>query len=187
MRYIFILILTLFRLVGFTQNQTIELCPGQKNTFNYYSQSSTNGGLWMWTLQGDTIGYTNNVRITWRDTGIYVISVKYKDNCGQPEKKFRVMVVKCPESAIFFPTAFTPNGDGLNDKWSPIPFRIVEMKWSVWSRFGEKIYESKNIEDKWDGKHRGVTQGTFSFVFQCWWRGVDGKTGFKKGNLILIR
>jgi gliding motility-associated-like protein len=116
-----------------------------------------------------------------------VIRVYYKDECGIPTKTYRVRVRKCPESAIFFPNAFTPNGDGLNDGWSPIPFRIVEMKWSVWNRYGEKVYETKEVEAKWDGKHKGRPQDMGNFVYMCFWRGVDGKTGYKKGNLLLIR
>jgi len=187
MRYIFILILTLLFNLGFSQNQIIELCPGQRNTFNYYSISSTSGGLWMWTLQGDTIGYTNNVRITWRDTGYYLIRVYYKDNCGNPTRIYRVKVVKCPESAIFFPNAFTPNDDGLNDGWKPIPFKISEIRWQIYNRWGEKVYETNKLDDRWNGIYKNEKQPTGNFVFQCWFRGIDGKTGFKKGNLILIR
>ena len=183
------LLCLLLIVIGYTATaqQEIELCPGARNSFNYWSTASTSGGGWLWTLNSDTVSTNSNVRITWRDTGFYVIRVYYTDECGTPSKTYRVRVKKCPESAIFFPNAFTPNGDGLNDKWSPIPFRIVEMKWMVYNRFGEKVYESKGIEDKWDGKHKGATQGTFNFVFICWWRGVDGKTGFQKGNIVQIR
>jgi hypothetical protein len=57
----------------------------------------------------------------------------------------------------------------------------------VYNRWGEKVFETNKIGVKWDGKYKGVVQGTFNFVFICWWKGIDGKTGFQKGNLILIR
>ena len=167
--------------------QEVELCPGIRNSFNYWSTASTNSGGWLWTLNSDTVSTNSSVRITWRDTGFYVIRVYYKDECGTPIRTYRVRVKKCPESAIFFPNAFTPDGDGLNDGWSPIPFRIVEMRWSIWNRYGEKVYETKEVEAKWDGKHKGRPQDMGNFVFMCFWRGVDGKTGYKKGNVLLIR
>ena len=188
MRYIILILLTLLGYGAIAQpQQEVELCPGKRNSFNYFSEASTSGGGWLWMFNSDTIANNDNVRITWRDTGFYVITVVYKNECGEPTRNFKVKVVKCPESAIFFPSAFTPNGDGLNDGWSPIPFKIVEMKWQIYNRYGELVYTSKGIEDKWDGKHKGTSQGTFAFVYQCWWRGIDGKTGFKKGTVTLIR
>jgi gliding motility-associated-like protein len=183
------LLCLLLMVIGYTATaqQEVELCPGIRNSFNYWSTASTSGGGWLWTLNSDTVSTNSSVRITWRDTGFYVIRVYYKDECGTPIRTYRVRVKKCPESAIFFPNAFTPNGDGLNDGWSPIPFRIVEMKWSVWNRYGEKVYETKEVEAKWDGKHKGRPQDMGNFVYMCFWRGVDGKTGYKKGNLLLIR
>jgi gliding motility-associated-like protein len=138
-------------------------------------------------LNGDTISHNPSIRINWRDTGFYVIRVFYINDCGEPTRLYRVRVKKCPESSIFFPNAFTPNGDGLNDGWSPISFKIIEMKWSVWNRYGQKVYESKYIEDKWNGQFKNTPQPIGGYVFQCWWRGIDGKTGFKKGNIVLLR
>ena len=183
------LLCLLLIVIGYTATaqQEVELCPGGRNSFNYWSIASTDGGGWLWTLNSDTVSTSSNVRITWRDTGFYVIRVYYKDECGVPIKTYRVRVKKCPESAIFFPTAFTPNGDGMNDGWSPIPFRIVEMKWQIYNRYGERVYESKGIEDKWNGLYKNQKQPMGGYVFQCWWKGIDGKTGYKKGNVVLIR
>jgi gliding motility-associated-like protein len=186
MKWIILLILTV---IGYTATaqQEIELCPGNRSSFTYWADASTAGGGWIWLLNGDTISNNSSVRINWRDTGFYVIRVYYKKDCGEPTRSYRVRVRKCPESSIFFPTAFTPNGDGLNDGWSPISFRIIEMKWSVWNRYGQKVYESKYIEDKWDGTFKNTPQPIGGYVFQCWWRGIDGKVGFKKGNIVLLR
>lgn len=173
--------------VSSNAQQTVELCSGIQNTFTYWSYANTNTGQWTWTLNGDTISNTSSVLINWRDTGYYIIKVFYKDECDIVNKLYVVKVTKCPDSKIFYPNAFTPNGDGLNDGWSPIPFKIVEMKWNIWNRWGEKVFESKSIEGKWNGTYKNVPQPMGNFVFQCWWRGIDGKTGYDKGNLILIR
>lgn len=187
MKWLLCLLLTVISYTVAAQ-QEVELCPGKPNSFTYWSTASVRGDGWLWMMNSDTISQRNNsVRITWRDTGYYVIKVVFKNECGEPVQQYRVKVVKCPESAIFFPSAFTPDGDRLNDGWSPIPFRIVELRWSIWNRYGEKVYETKEIEDKWDGKHKGVPQDMGNFVFVCFWRGIDGKTGYKKGNVILIR
>lgn len=186
MRYI---ILFLLIAIGYNlkAQQIIELCPGSRNSFTYWSESNTSGGGWLWMLNGDTISTNNSVRITYRDTGFYLIAVQYKDECGTPMRYYRVNVKKCPESAIFFPNAFTPNGDGLNDGWSPIPMKITQIRWQIYNRFGEMVYQTNQLENKWDGTYKNQKQPIGNFVFQCWWRGIDGKTGYQKGNLILIR
>lgn len=186
MKYVILFLLTVIGYVARAQ-QEIELCPGSRNSFTYWTYASTGSGGWIWLLNRDTISYNNSVRITYRDTGFYLITVKYKDECGEPREYYRVRVKKCPESAIFFPNAFTPNGDGLNDGWSPIPFKIVQIRWQVYNRWGEKVYETNQIENKWNGTYKNIAQPIGNFVFQCWWRGIDGKTGYKKGNLVLIR
>ena len=186
MRYIISILLIIVSLSVKAQ-QEVELCPNSRTTFTYWTYSSASSGGWLWLLNSDTVSYNNSVRITWRDTGFYVITVKYKGECGEPIRFYNVKVVKCPESAIFFPNAFTPNGDGMNDGWKPIPFKIIEIRWQIYNRWGEKVYETNKINDRWNGIYKGVPQPMGNFVFQCWFRGIDGKSGYKKGNLILIR
>ena len=64
---------------------------------------------------------------------------------------------------------------------------VIQIKWQVWNRFGEMVYQTNQIENKWNGKYKNTDQPMGGFVYQCWWRGIDGKTGYKKGNLVLIR
>ena len=177
-------ILFLFMAISYIAKgqQEVELCPGYRNSFSYWSYSNTNTGGWLWVLNSDTVSYNNNIRITYRDTGFYVLSVIYRDVCGIKKQTYNVYVKKCPESSIFFPNAFTPNGDGINDGWSPIPFKIVQIKWQVYDRFGVRVFECSDVGKKWDGTYKGVAQPISNFVFQCWWRGVDGKTGYKIGR-----
>lgn len=56
---------------------------------------------------------------------------------------------------IHFPTAFTPNGDGLNDSFGPVGEGIEEFRLVVYSKWGEILYESQRVTDKWDGNYKG--------------------------------
>ena len=94
MKWIILLILTV---IGYTATaqQEIELCPGNRSSFTYWTDASTAGGGWIWLLNGDTISNNSSVRINWRDTGFYVIRVYYKKDCGEPTRSYRVRVKKC--------------------------------------------------------------------------------------------
>jgi len=186
MRITLLILFTLFVYCASAQQQ-VELCSYYPKSFNYWSVANTSGGGWLWMLNDDTISINNQVTITWSDTGFYRIRVFYRNECGQQTRDYFVRVIDCLNSAIFFPNAFTPNGDGLNDMWVPIPRKIVEIRYNIWNRFGEKVFESNTFSKKWDGKYKGQPQNMGNFVFQAWWTDINGKRGFTKGNLILIR
>ena len=87
----------------------------------------------------------------------------------------------------YVPTAFSPNGDGRNDIFRPIPSGIVKTNWfRVYNRFGNLLFETNEWLKGWDGRYRGRKQpiGAYVWVIQ----GVDnkGKTIEKKGTVILV-
>src|SRR5690606_38473490 len=61
------------------------------------------------------------------------------------------------DGSIISPTAFTPNGDGRNDDFSPIMEGVDEDEYlfSVFNRWGEKVFETTSIYKKWDGTFNG--------------------------------
>ncbi|HEX4875056.1 MAG TPA: PKD domain-containing protein [Chitinophagaceae bacterium] len=91
-----------------------------------------------------------------------------------------------PVSELYIPTAFTPNNDGRNDNWN-IPGLALypDAVVSVYNRWGEKIYESKNYFSKpWNGYYKGVLQpGTYVYTIQL----NDDKKRFYKGTVTIIQ
>ena len=167
--------------------QEVELCPGNRTSFNYWSTSSTSTGSWLWTLNGRNISIANNTTINWTDTGYFTIRVQYTDSCGVDTKSYIVHVIKCRPAEIYFSNAFTPNSDGLNDGWHPIGVNIVNMKFNIWNRWGEKVYEGHSMSDKWNGKYKGMAADLGTYVVQAFWKDINGKVGYYKGFIILIR
>jgi gliding motility-associated-like protein len=83
-----------------------------------------------------------------------------------------------PPLSIYIPSAFTPNGDGLNDTFGVKGEGIKDYRILVYNRWGEVIFESTNVRKQWDGKFDGspVEQGTY--VYQLFANGArKGKTG----------
>ena len=88
---------------------------------------------------------------------------------------------------VLFPTAFSPNGDGLNDNFRPIfngyhnfhQFRIV-------NRWGQVVFESANSNPSWDGSFNGVPQdmGVYYYYikYDC-----GGNTIEERGDVTLVR
>lgn len=88
-------------------------------------------------------------------------------------------------AGIFVPTAFTPNNDGLNDRWR-IPFLdpLFGAAVNVYNRYGQLVYHSENKMVVWDGTVNGKPQQTGIYVYH-----IKFKNGRRdlKGLVTLIR
>jgi gliding motility-associated-like protein len=62
-----------------------------------------------------------------------------------------------PEMLVYVPTAFTPDNDGLNDLWKPVLSNIDENDYllSVFDRFGNIVFETRNPNKSWNGSMQG--------------------------------
>ncbi|HEY4206779.1 MAG TPA: gliding motility-associated C-terminal domain-containing protein, partial [Puia sp.] len=90
---------------------------------------------------------------------------------------------------IAVPSAFTPNGDGLNDYLYPLnAFKADNLEFRVYNRWGQLVFSSGNWLSKWDGTIGGHPAPSDTYVWML--RYVDrdtGKTMFQKGTSLLIR
>lgn len=88
---------------------------------------------------------------------------------------------------IYFPGAFSPNGDGRNDQFKPIstmPPSRYEL--SIYNRLGQLVFHTKNINHSWDGKINGKLQATGLFVWVCRYSFPGAKTAQQKGTVYLV-
>lgn len=90
---------------------------------------------------------------------------------------------------FFVPNAFTPNNDGLNDCFN-VRFwgKTEEFEFSIYNRWGELVYSTKNRTACWDGTYKGMKQNAGVFVYQIRAKSACSPTPvYRKGTLVLIR
>ncbi len=85
------------------------------------------------------------------------------------------------------PSAFSPNGDGVNDIVFVRGFAIKSLNFQIFNRWGEKVFESTNQEKGWDGTYNGQPQEMDAYAFVLDVVFLDNTTFVKKGNITLIR
>lgn len=124
---------------------------------------------------------------TFTDTGTFTYVVKVISNTGCiAYDTININVLGNPYLAV--PNAFTPNGDGKNDKFRPLLVGYQSVRYfRIYNRYGEEIFSTNNISDAWDGTYKGQEQELGTYY---WMLGVKDRFGQdfdKKGDVILIR
>ncbi|MGN7989197.1 putative Ig domain-containing protein [Pedobacter sp. 22226] len=88
---------------------------------------------------------------------------------------------------IYIPNAFTPNNDGKNDIFLIYGNTIASAKMSVYTQWGQLIFQSDNVANGWDGTFKGVNQPIGVYVYMVGVTFTDGTTTLRKGTITLIR
>jgi len=114
----------------------------------------------------------------------YTVIVTDSLGCTSSDIVFVYIVVP---HVYYIPNAFSPNGDGINDNFLVYGQNIIQVKMSIYNRWGEKVFESFNIDTGWDGLYKGkeLQPDVFNYVVEITW--LDNYTEIKSGNLTLIR
>ncbi len=133
-----------------------SVCVG--SSINLSAQSVT-AGSYTWTgpsafssnLQNPTIANSATT-----NAGTYSLSVA-SGTCGFASTTTAVIVNDCSVTEFFIPEGFSPNGDGINDVFFVRGISIyTENHFTVFNRWGDKVYETDNYQNTWSGK---VTTG----------------------------
>jgi gliding motility-associated-like protein len=93
----------------------------------------------------------------------------------------------CADCAIYVPTAFTPNGDGLNDVFKPkLNCLSYEFHCTIFNRWGQKIFETNDINKGWDGNYSGNKLPPGSYVYYISYKTSTGINKSARGMVVLI-
>ncbi len=119
------------------------------------------------------------------NTTQYIVIASNTQYC-QDQDTVTVMVdINC--GAVFVPTAFSPNNDGLNDFLNIHGRCITNFNMQIFNRLGEKVFETSSLTENWDGTYKGEKLNTGVFMYKANGNLIDGKTFDIKGNITLLR
>jgi len=144
--------------IAFAGNDTVVI-----RNHDFQLHASGNGSF-MWSpafgLSDDTIA--NPVGNLNADQ-VYTLTVTTTQGCVATDQ-VRIRALNGP--AIYVPTAFTPNADGLNDLLLPTYVGISRLQnFSVYNRWGQLMFSTNDIKKGWDGLSNGKSQSTGSYIW----------------------
>lgn len=88
---------------------------------------------------------------------------------------------------LFAPSAFTPNGDGLNDGFFLTGAFIRSFQLVIFNRWGQKIFETNNLQEAWPGTYQGQVVQEGVYIYKAEAVGENGAHIEKHGTVTLIR
>ena len=119
-----------------------------------------------------------NFKIT--KAGTY--TVEATNRCGVTVQKIKIEEQDC-SVRIFVPDAFTPNGDGINDFMDVFInsfYPIKQTQLTVFNRWGEVVYTTENLSDRWNGTYKGNTLLSDTYAWKL-------QVSYQKGENVVAK
>lgn len=129
-------------------------------------------------------------KLTVTEPGFYLVTAS--NLCRDAKAGINVGFEDCRE--VYFPNAFSPNDDGINDVFYPLDGGDVEtiLKMTIFNRWGGIVFENKDFRPNnpasgWDGRHKGKRQnpGVYTWLARIHFR--DGVEEWRSGSVTLVR
>ena len=127
-----------------------------------------------------TITYLPNAGFTGKDSFQYQVC----EPCDEKGKDSAWVYIYIDGFSI--PNAFSPNGDGVNDKFV-IPFVNESASLTIWNRFGINIYKNEHYNNEWDATYKGepIPDGTYYYILE--YRTDEDENQSKTGFITISR
>ena len=133
------------------------------------------GHRYRWT-GGET---TRTIQV---DTGgLFGVRVYFSEACSDSAQ---IRIDSACEDAIYIPTAFSPNGDGLNDSWQVLGGPFAEFDCRIFDRWGRLIFQTNDPAHVWSGSD---TPEDIYTVLVRWRYRHSGEAGQWKGTVSVVR
>ncbi len=134
-------------------------------------------------LLPDQAAYNQSVAMD--TTHTFIVTGRSEQGCIG---KASVQVAVNP--TVLMPTAFTPNGDGLNDYFRPVASGYIFVRYfEVYNRYGQQVFSAYGPAalQGWDGRFHGQPAELGTYYYHINIETKENKTIALKGDVILIR
>ncbi len=131
-----------------------------------FSNTSIDSEEWFWDFADSTYSIEENPIHFYQDTGIHNVMLVATNQYGCTDTAFGEVNIK-PYTTLYVPSAFSPNGDDINDVFYAYGEDIFSFEMRIFNRWGEQIFFSQDINEGWDGRDldilQNVAQGVYTY------------------------
>jgi gliding motility-associated-like protein len=155
---------------------------------NLKNTSSDDVTQWGYSMNDWEYSADPNPQFLFTDTGLLNMTLIVGNDFGCFDTIQKAMGPYFPMFYMHVPNAFTVNDDGLNDEFKPIITEyLMKYSFKILNRWGEKIFETNDPKEGWDGTFKGqrVQDGAYVFILRA--TDLMGDTYSDKGEFLLLR
>jgi gliding motility-associated-like protein len=172
-----------------TASFTFTPNPPQENTPVTFFNSSIGATKYLWKFgDGDTLLTPSvaSIQHVYNETDTFNTCLVAMNDFGCADTVCAIIAAKIVP-LLDVPNAFTPNGDGINDKVYVRGFGISKMTWRIYNRWGTMVFETNDKNQGWDGTYKGSLQPkeVYHYVLDATYS--DNTKSQKKGDITLLR
>lgn len=137
-----------------------EAFAGEEVVFTDLSIGSPSS--WYWNFGDENEAFEQNPVHTYAEGGLYEVLFRIKTDDGCVDS---ILVSVDVSDKLIVPNVITPNGDGINDRLILKSGGVEDFSLIIYNRSGRKVFETKDINNWWDGKSNGklVSTGTYFY------------------------
>jgi gliding motility-associated-like protein len=145
------------------------------------------GGSGSYSYSWSTTPIQTNATVIDLSEGTYTVTVSAVNACIASADVIIPVDISC--IGVYFPSAFTPNGDGQNDLFGPVGSlsSLSNYHFSIYNRWGQKVFNSNNPFQKWDGRLQGKLNDNNLFVWYAEYMLPGQGKSLRKGTVLLIK
>lgn len=135
-----------------------------------------------WRYTWGTGDFARSITVKPAESSAYEVTVEDRQG-NRSVARFVVSILDC---SIYVPRAFSPNDDGSNDQFVVRAEGISQFEMKVYSKWGELVFESRDISQGWDGRSRGVRAPVDAYIYQIRFIDEAGNWHDVQGTVTLI-
>ena len=178
--------------IGIVNTLPVSIVPGDTviNPATSFIANAYGGTVYAWT-PSEGLSCDDCVNPSVAPDSSIVYYLQSSDNNGCQGEDSLVVTVKLLCGEFFVPTIFSPNGTGPSENNTLKVFGknvcVKDFGFMIYDRWGQKVFESTNINKEWDGFYKGRPAQEGNYVFDLNIQLYDDTILHKSGSLTLVR
>lgn len=143
---------------------------------------------WEWDFGDGTKSHEKDPIHIFKNPGEFEVVLRAFDMYGCSSVLTEEVKINQHEEFFLMPNAFSPNGDGLNDKFHPVAKGIAEYTMDIFNFWGEHVYSNANRDSNgWDGFLNGQALPNGNYIYKVHYSTLKGEKIQKTGTVTLLR
>ena len=141
-------------------------------------------------VNGNIVNQNNgDILVDWNllaGSGQLIVTITNSLDCGT-SINLLMEALPCDQTTLYIPNSFTPNQDGINDVFTPKGTNIKYYEMTIYNRWGQELYFTRNINGGWNGRYYGRLSPNGIYTYKIIYHDYKNNIKTVVGKVSLLR